>query len=248
MNTFSRQQRGMTMVETLIVLGIAAFAVIGVVGMVDVVMTTLEAERNAHAIRQFDAGLHRFKTVRRVCGGTAPTNAIGVIGAAVTLAQGETSPPNSTATDAEERCENQMWETFTSGIRRPNDVLNGEGLIAYDDDAAAEWLISAGGEEAIETGWHIWPPSGAAAWNAMVDGVTTITTDVIPCNGGAGATGPAAIAAFALSDMDVCEATRNKFSTTPRGIYSTACFFADTGTSTRNGDALLLACILNTDV
>ena len=108
--------RGMTMVEVLIVLGIAAVAIAGVIGMVDAARTTMIGDNNARAIHNFDAALNRFKTVRRACGGDVPTASFDPIGDEVTATAGVTSPPNPTAGDAEERCENHIWETFTSAI------------------------------------------------------------------------------------------------------------------------------------
>lgn len=247
----SSRQRGMTMVEVLIVLGIAAVAIAGVVGLVDAARTTMEGEQNAAALRNFDADLRKFKLVRRSCGNTTPpTTSFGALGAALptTGGAGVIAPLHATATNAMQRCENQMWETFTSAMRRPVDALDSEGLAAHDADAEDEWIISGGGESAIEIGWRLWPVA-AGDWAGIVNG-QTVATISHPCTPTpATNTGPAAIAAFGLRSMAVCDATRNKFETTQRGIYAMNCVEpAGAGAHFREGDAVLLACILDTSV
>ena len=93
----------------------------------------------------------------------------------------------------------------------------------------------------------LWPTDADSFDNIIEDGA--LGDDDLPCMPTAAAdTGPAAIVIFGMANMDICESTRNKVVTTPRGIYSTSCVFDDDDPGTREGDALLLACILDTSV
>lgn len=250
-----RRLRGMTLVESMIALAVAAAVVFAAFTAYNTIITGIKGTSYATILQSVESDLARFSNVWRNCGGAAPTDALDPVGELIVLGAAVTSAPNATATSAEERCENAIWGAFNSALRRPVDAAGATGLAGVDTDDVTEWVVGSD-VLAPEVGWRIWP-TAIGDWNGITGGVTVLGTGNaaaagnVPCTPDPDANeGPAAIMVFAAEDLSVCEAARSKFTHNPTGIYATIC--QDIGGTAPAGldddNALLLACVLDTSI
>ena len=245
-----REQRGLTLVELLLVLGIGAGIISTVFVTYDGITTKAEADRVRSALSEPTLALPRFvqQANASACdGGAAAVGEQSAVGAtADPLGTAASEFDLRLATPANRRCRT-LWQTLGS-IFSNTDEGTQPGEATYDSDNVVEWHIGSPGA-GYDVGFAL---NTTLTTGALINTNFGVTGAPAGCPN-AGAAAPNDVTHFALGvaveNIDVCESVVASYGNL-RAVEATACVDEPTWTTPAavEAEAMLLLCFNNPQI
>lgn len=231
-------QRGLTLIEVLIVLAVGGIIIAAAIAIGNDVLRGIQAGNIARTIqtKMIPPLLPFIRTLDVSCvhatrDSLPAHNAFqSPLGTAIGAAF-----PTYVGTAAQIRCSRSRYNQFIRAFTSPPDA--NEGVTRYDDDTAREWMLRLDASEGLDIGWNLMPTGAAAAgFNAVAGG--TLGSFTPPCVVG----DASAFILLALEDWDMCEMVSERFTLDPDSIFATACG-THPGATNVDGEAVLAMCV-----